>query len=282
MNKIACQYAIVRFAPYMETEEFANVGILLISPKNGFFSVKLETRRYRRVTHFFDDLKPALYREALYTLKDELDRIQNALKTHRFEHNMQGNRLDYTQSLFDEVIRPRESIVRFSQPRVILANDPEMKLNELFAFYIERNFVTKEYREKILEKGVTTWLKQANIAGRFQRMALGDESYQRTFPFVEQRDNAPIKIIKPLNLSHKQPSKIIDHGGSWLFALDTLKRRGLMPENALFTVAAPSNGADRKRIKAYKEIVMQLEDTGVEVIKYDNDNSDRVLEFARL
>jgi len=30
MKKFACQYAIVRFLPYLETGEFANVGIVML------------------------------------------------------------------------------------------------------------------------------------------------------------------------------------------------------------------------------------------------------------
>lgn len=32
MNKLACQYAVVRFLPYAETGEFANVGVALACP----------------------------------------------------------------------------------------------------------------------------------------------------------------------------------------------------------------------------------------------------------
>ncbi len=64
MNKIACQYVIVRFAPYVETGEFANVGILMMAPRHGYFGFKLETRRHGRITRFFEELEPKLYREA--------------------------------------------------------------------------------------------------------------------------------------------------------------------------------------------------------------------------
>jgi hypothetical protein len=30
-----CQYAVVRFMPFAETREFANVGIVIIAPKLG-------------------------------------------------------------------------------------------------------------------------------------------------------------------------------------------------------------------------------------------------------
>lgn len=65
MNKVACQYAIVRFAPYVETGEFANVGVLMVAPRQPYFGFKLETRRHGRITRFFEELEPKFYREAL-------------------------------------------------------------------------------------------------------------------------------------------------------------------------------------------------------------------------
>ena len=52
MKKYACQYAIVRFLPYLETGEFANVGIVMLCPDAGFFDFKL-LRHVRRITAFF-------------------------------------------------------------------------------------------------------------------------------------------------------------------------------------------------------------------------------------
>lgn len=279
MNKIACQYAIIRFAPYVETGEFANVGILMIAPEQRYFDFKLETRRYGRVTRFFEELETGLYQEALHALKDELQRIQVLLEEPDFEAVRSMGDIHVFQQLFDEVIRPRESIVRFSEPRIMLAEDPLTACDELFAFYIERNFVTKEYRETVLEKGVRQWLQQAKIADRFQRLAVGDESYQRTFPFVEQVGDKPVKVIKPLNLAHDQPSKIIDHGGSWIVTLDALKRRNQLPDQILFTIDSPANDTQGKRADACNEIVERLQETGVEVIQYAN--RERVLAFAQ-
>ncbi len=54
MTRIACQYAIVRFMPYIETGEFANVGILLWAPKTRYLGFKLLRRKHARITQFFD------------------------------------------------------------------------------------------------------------------------------------------------------------------------------------------------------------------------------------
>lgn len=36
-----CLYSIIRYAPYAETEEFANVGVVLCAPKKNFFVITL-------------------------------------------------------------------------------------------------------------------------------------------------------------------------------------------------------------------------------------------------
>ena len=277
MNKIACQYAIVRFAPYVETGEFANVGIVMIAPKQNNFIFKLETRRYARITRFFEEMDSRLYIESMKAINLELSRIQGMLKNHTFANNGNQN-IEFGQQLFNEAVRERESIVRFSEPRVTLATDPKLKLDELFAYYVERNFVTKEYRETVLERGVQKLLRQANIANRFQRTAVGDDTYHRTFPFVEQLDKGPVKIIKPLNLGHEEPSKIIDHGGSWLFALDVLKNNDKLPKKALFTVEGPPSSANEQRHSAFEHVVNRLKETGVGVVTHDE--QDQIIDFA--
>ena len=51
---IPCRYAILRFLPYVETGEFANVGVVLMSTAGRYFGFRLLGRRVARVTHFFD------------------------------------------------------------------------------------------------------------------------------------------------------------------------------------------------------------------------------------
>ena len=35
-------YAVIKFRPYTETEEFANIGVVACAPDAGFFAFKLE------------------------------------------------------------------------------------------------------------------------------------------------------------------------------------------------------------------------------------------------
>ena len=277
IERTACQYAIVRFAPYVETGEFANVGILMMAPARRYFGFKLQTRRHGRITRFFDELDAKHYREALGSLKEELERVNELLKARGFDKRRKFNDTPFANRVFTEVIRPRESVVRFGEPRVVLAADPKKKLTELFAFYVERNFVTKEYRETVLERNVRRWLDQAQLGDKFRPMPIGDEEYQAKFPFVEMSGDVTRKAIKPLNLAQEKPSSIIEHGGKWWFRLDELQRRGRLPEKVMFAVEAPDS-FEVHRHRAYEEIVGRLEAQGAEIAFYRD--KEHVLRFA--
>jgi hypothetical protein len=269
MNRIACQYAIVRFRPFVETGEFANVGVVMMAARERYFDFKLETQRHGRVTRFFDELDAKVYRAALNDLGDELERIRAVLKDNGFDRRRKDNNVELAEGLFTEIIRPRESIIRFSEPGVVLTDNPEQKLYELFGYYVERNFVTKQYRETVLERGMRTWLDELRVSERFVRTQVGNDEYQVTFPFVELRDKRPVKIMKPLYLGQDSPSKILDHCGQWVFRLDQLHRRGRMPDNVLFAVDGPNEErAQGKRDAAYRQAVEMLEERKVKVLPY--------------
>lgn len=278
MTHIACQYTIVRFSPFVETGEFANVGIVMVAPKLRYFGFKLETQRYGRITRFFEELDRKLYTQAIHILREELVRIHGELRLHGFNKAAKACDTNFAQQLFNELIRTREHIIRFSEPRVLLTEAPEKKINELFSFYIERNFATKEYIETRLERSIRNWLNQECIADRFQRLPVGDDEYQAIFPFVEQVNNTPVKIIKPLNLAQEKPSKIIDHGNLWRSRIEELKRRKKLPGRVLFTVTGPDD-IGTKRQHAFEETIGRLHESGIETEDYQN--KAQIIKFAR-
>jgi hypothetical protein len=276
MNKTPCLYTIVRFAPFVETGEFANVGLVMIAPEQRFFDFKLMIRRHSRVTQFFEQLDAKVFRASMYTLREELDRAAGLLRRHGFDKRLKTNNIDFAKRMFAEIVRPRETVIKFSDPRAVLADEPKATLEELYGFYVERDFVNREYQEAVLERDIRKWLYQARIGERFTRLEVGNDEYHATFPFVEKREDIPVKAIKPLHLAHAQPSKILDHGGQWLFRVQTLKRRNLLPKRVLFAVGGPKD--DGAREKAFVDIVGSLEETGVAVLPIAN--KERILEFA--
>jgi hypothetical protein len=65
MTRLACRYSIIKFLPFAETGEFANVGVVMSCPEIGFFDYKIKTKRYGRITDFFEDLDKKIYQESI-------------------------------------------------------------------------------------------------------------------------------------------------------------------------------------------------------------------------
>jgi hypothetical protein len=276
MKKTPCLYAIARFTPFVETGEFANVGVVMIAPEERHFEYKLLIQRHARVTHFFEQLEPRVYKAAMRNLRDELERATKLLKQRGFDRRRRVNDVDFARAFFAEITRPRETVIKFAEPRAVLAENVEAKLEELYGFYVERAFVTREYQEQVLERGLRKWLFQARLAERFTRLELGDDEYQVVFPFVERRGDNEYKAIKPLHLAHDEPTKIIEHGALWVTRVAQLRKRQRLPHRVLFPVQGPDTGDTRTR--AFDEATANLEDVGVTVLPYGD--KEQVLAFA--
>jgi hypothetical protein len=274
MKKYACQYAIVRFLPYLETGEFANVGIVMSCPDANLFEFRL-LQHIRRITAFFEELDAGIYRRAANDFKLELKRIGNWLDP------KQGNQIDadLVRHLFAELTRPREAMMRFDAVCVVLADDPVQKFDELFGHYVERNFATKAYQEQLLEKNVRRALADAKLGKQYRPETLGDtNTYHTRLPFVHKENGRAVKAIKPLHLAHEDPAQIYDHGWAWLGKVEKLRALKLLPDRVLFPVQGPAE-TDGKRFEMYQEIIEKMAANDVVVIP--DQQIQKIIEFAR-
>lgn len=263
MNETPCLYAIIRFAPFVAVGEFANVGIILLAPAQRYFGYML-LGNFERVARFFDQLDSGILRDVIVDLEDELAHMQLVVNQRWLANPNDTKEADMAKRLFMEIVRPRETVIRYSEVRCVLADDPGAKLKELHGRYVGRDFAAHEDQEIALERGMRALLEKAGVAPRFMQQTVGNNEYHADFPFVEQEGGICLRAIKPLYLAQDQPSKILDHGGQWLFRTQTLKKRNLLPKNMLFAVAGPTDGGAREQ--AYFEIVGSLQEAGVEVI----------------
>lgn len=259
MNRFACQYAIIRFLPYAETGEFANVGVVLACPATGYFGARLmPTRKTGRITGFFEQLDKRIYREAMAYLKEELDRLGD-LVCERGAGN-QG----FVQQTFAGLTRPREALLRFGETRVILAEQPADTLNQLFATVVERDFVDRAYHDQILVRGVRETLRKANLRERFQEGDLGNDDLHIHVPFVHKREGRAQLAIKPLDLDKDVPNLVYEVGGRWVERVQRMQRHQLLPDAMLFAVKMPGPGIDRAQTAA-NEILDDLLRSGMKV-----------------
>jgi hypothetical protein len=274
---LACNYAVVRFLPYRETGEFVNVGVVLFCPEAGYFDLRMETRKQGRVTDFFPELDKNLFRLGRQNFHGELKRVRELLNRdpRRAEDPMR-------LAVFRELVRPRESVFRFSEAATVLAEDPAAKLQELFDHCVNRQFAHgREYQETVMAKRLNEVLRTHELA-RFYRMnrPVGNDDFHVILPFVSDATNGAgvaRRAIKPLDLDRDEPTKIYEHGDLWVKRVERLRQVNRLPEGMLFTLREPTTGD--KRVRACAEIRTELARLEVSVLPYGDERG--LLEFAK-
>ena len=275
MKKFACQYALLRFRPFVETGEFANVGIVLMAPEARYFGFRV-LKRYGRITQFFHQLDRKVYLEGRQLFKEELDRFAHELRRLALDGRKTRPDVALARNLFTELVRPRETMLQFAEQRIVLAEDPKAKLAQLFDHYIERNFVTKEYQERLLESNVRKLLFRADVGMKFQKEKIGADDFTVNFPFVHMVEGKAERIIKPLYLGQNDSTKILTHGGQWVDKVRRLRNRNALPPNVLFPVTAPAPNS--KPYNAFQEIRNDLLNIDVQVVSATD--VAQILQFA--
>jgi len=272
MRKYACRYAIVKFLPYPETGEFANVGVVLTCPETGYFDFRLLEKEYRRITHFFEEMDARVYKQAIHGFAGELNRLRFDLK----EAGKNFTNPEEVRKLFDKLVHPRETILRFDFPRAILADEPEVTIEELFNHYVHREFVTQVYQERLLVAETRKLLGGLKLVHPFRAGKIGDDDYHARFEFIQFNDEKPTRVIKPFYLAQDETNKIYQHADPWLAKMKRLRKRNVLPEKVLFAVQAPDQN-DEHRYKAFADIKDELKliDGVSVVLKNDQQQIER-------
>lgn len=275
MKKFACQYALLRFRPFVETGEFANVGVVLMAPEGRFFGFRL-LKRYGRITQFFNQLDRKVYLNGRDLFREELERFAAELRRAALDGRKRVPDLALATNLFNELVRPREAMLQFDDQRIALAADPKAKLDALYDHYCERNFVTKAYQERLLENALRRLLVRGHVVAEYRREKVGGADFAVNFPFVRMREGKPERIIKPLHLEQGDSTKVLTHGGQWVDKVRRLRKRDALPEDVLFPVTAPRR--DTRPYAAFEEIQSDLRGAGVLVIPANDEEA--ILDFA--
>jgi hypothetical protein len=270
----AARYSIIRFLPYAETEEFANVGVAMFAPTARYFDFRL-SNKWRRIGAFFDTLDRRVFAEGVRAFQEELARTREMVG--RFaDGGASGQGL--AQRVFDDLVRPREALFRFSTVRAVMTDAPEAKLAALFDRYVLHDFATPEYHEALIERAVRGVLRREGLGERFRRARLGTGALQFAVPFAElDATGHAHRVIKPMHLAYDDPVRILDHGNQWLGRLRHLERVKALPEAMLLAVTEPPVNTDRHA--AFDEIRRDLEGLGATFAASNDEQA--VLGFAR-
>lgn len=264
--KYTCLYSIVRFAPFAETEEFANVGIVLSAPAVGRMEYRLARRNLKRVNQFFEC--NSLFAKAMEIAQNELDVVQ-AMTKEAQESQIVNH--------FRFLTEPKESLIRFSPMRSILVESFDSTLEELFGRYIDRQGVARDRREEAMVREIRTMFTQASIRSFRDDTLIGDLT-KLHLPLVHRND--VVAAIKPLAFDQTEPSAILDHCDQWLAKFVRAEKEGVIQlSNVLIPVAAPSENESPNHRKAVRIAKESIKERGLQLVDYQA--TQKIAAFAQ-
>jgi hypothetical protein len=120
-----CNYAMLRFVPYPERGESVNVGVLVNCQEPCLLEFRIEAGMPERVRAMFPQQDPGMFAAKAEWMREEVERVKAGIT------DPKRGRI-----AFHELIRPRESSLRFGEPRTILSDAPEQLAEELFHRYV--------------------------------------------------------------------------------------------------------------------------------------------------
>ena len=279
MNEtITCQFAVLRFLPYPETQEFVNVGVVIGCPEIGVFDFQMEMQRRERVTGFFPEMNPDVYLDGRRMFRDELLRLRRIMSVGRdrpAQLLLPHEQLAFATA-FREVVRPRESVFRFGGVGVSLAADPAREMGNLFDHYVRRQFATQqEYHETVMTNRLRRLFLERDVRG-FDSMDFDDGLYRVTIPFVHAGTNRVLGI-KPLHLDKADTTRILDYGDHWCARIRRLHRMARHPDDLILVIGMPTEGRRYEAAMKAREDIQALD--GVTLLA--ETERDRIVSLAK-
>lgn len=269
MKKYACQYKIVRFMPFVETGEFANIGILLFCPSMSQLEFRLAPTRFGRVTQFFHGMDASVYKEVISTLGKEFDRIQKLMAIDEAAR---------AKDIFNELSRSKGGVIHFSNARVLMADGLKEAVDDLYSHFIGRSFNTKKYRETILVHNLRNTLKQVNLDHVYKDAKVNAGIIHVHLPFVHQEDGVLKGGIKPIAFDQSTVERSVKHADSWLSQAEHLIDADVDAKDLLFTLDFESV-SDKGLEKYLRKFQSKLSDLGIETANAHDKSS--IIKFAR-
>lgn len=265
------KYAVIRFRPFAETGEFANIGVIVMRVLDGEMRFKLAPRRFARVKGFFDDVAYKAYDDVIPVLEEELSRLTDFLP--HFP-NFRGS------DSFDELVRIRESSIVFSEARFIDAHYGLSEAAErLFARFVRRE-AAPQTPEASLTRSIRRALREAGVRG-FHSYRLDDDLVPMSFPFALERGT--LRAIKPVAFTQRMPMALVDHGAHWRRRFEVLLAKGKLKEgNILLAVEPPKQDEDGALDDAYNLALAEVRKLPFEIVEAEPGQEARreIVQFA--
>ncbi|MHA4835070.1 DUF3037 domain-containing protein [Sphingopyxis sp. MSC1_008] len=269
MNTIY-HYSIIRFQPFADLGEFANIGILALDVANQGLGFRLARKRFRRLREFFGDDAYRAYATAIEYLRIELAHLAAG---DGFWSNWEPKRA------FSHLTRRHESSIVFGEVRNLMSSDSvDEVVDELFGRLVMRQRqeghdldLIRDIRHELIANGIRS----------FRAIRMDDPVVPVTFPLAHR--NGDLKAIHPLVFTQKTPLAVFDHGNLWKRRLKyLLEHRKIGERSILLAVEPPQDNNGSSIQSAYDEAMTELASLPFETVSAEVGGrvNQRIIEFA--
>ncbi|WP_448662243.1 DUF3037 domain-containing protein [Sphingomonas sp. CJ20] len=264
------QYSIIRFLPFADLGEFANIGIIALDSQNKILQFRLARAKFRRLREFFGEDAYRAYGAAIEHLRLELASLAAG---DGFWMNWDPGRA------FSHLTRRHESSIVFSEVRTLLSKEHIGDVVDgLFTRLIERQ--RQEAHDLDLIRDIRHQLVASGIRG-FRAIRVVDDVVPVTFPLAHR--NGDLNAIQPMVFSQKTPLAVFDHGAMWKRRLAYLLDRGKIRHGSvLLAVDPPAVDAGNSLRVAYAESMKEISSLPFDVVDAEigGQINHKIIEFA--
>ena len=270
MKKYACKYVVLCFAPYSETGEFANVGVLLCAKSNNSFVFKLDTTDVgARVSKFFHINDKRIFKFAMTSYQKELAFIQEQVANHYMT----------AQDAFDFLVKPRATLLRFSEVRTVITDSIDVTLNSIFARMVSLTSASQTKSRQRLSSLLRSQLDSLHLERPFRQYKFAKSVFEAKYDFTQLSEQGePLKLIQPIEVKDKlTPKEIFEVVGKNEVRLNRMASLGLLPQRVLLPFSLSENRT-KEADEAWSIVKSELSDIGKLV---DIRNKSVIEEFAK-
>ncbi len=253
--KLPFEAVAVRYVHDVRTEEFLNIGVVVLCAKHRFAGARF-LPHWGRVT--------AAFPGADYVL---LRRIARAFERRCAEWSAEANGQQSLQpitdigSLLRSVMLPDDASVQLSPIVSGVSADPERTLAELFTIYAGAALPKEERASRddgdVWRDFAARRLTNTSLLKKLQRHVLHAPHYE--LPFDNAWKNGTWNVAQPVSFDLLDPRAIRDKATSWTGKLLTVKPHEL-DTNVYLLVGMPPNDSPASVREAANDALAILED----------------------
>lgn len=225
-----CKFAVLRYVPDENREEFINIGLVFHSPEDGFIDLAL-TKNFRRLSEFDDEVDIKFLKIVLNGIKGDF--TQSTIDGPSLREISDWNFLEKATAMYSNQLQ-------FSPIRIIRSKDIQKDYSDLFRTYVyfdvkKPTRITDEEVKSIMNRV----LREKDVISKLNRSVkvdIGPEEIELDYTYKARNIT---KLIKTFSFDYTQrgSSQAPLTAKEWVYNYNRLRKVGYIGE----TSVAPSS-----------------------------------------